>query len=139
MKNLTFMSTAAALLFAGATAMAEPGPRGGHWDRLDADGDGRIAVSELNERHRAHLADADADGDGYITKEEMLAFHQERRKGRAAKFLGDADGDGVVSRAEFDEAARARFEELDADGDGVISEDELKARRSARHGKRGGR
>lgn len=110
---------------------------GGHWDRLDANGDGKITADEMDARQAELFADADANGDGAITREEMMAFHKARRAEHMRERMGDANGDGVVDRKEFMAAAEAHFKELDKNGDGVISEDELSAPRERhRHGER---
>lgn len=106
------------------------------WDKMDKDGDGQIALSELNDRSRAFFEAADANGDGAISKEEMKAHHEAKRAERDAKRFPDADGDGVVSKAEYDAKADERFAKLDANGDGMLSEEEMKAghRRGGKHG-----
>lgn len=134
-KSLIFGTIAAAVFTAGAASAAEG--RSKHWDKLDADGDGKVSLSEMDERQRAFFAEADADGDGAISKEEMRAHMKAKRGERRAKMIGDADGDGSVTRAEYDLATSQRFDKLDADGDGVISEEEMKAGRRGKHGKRG--
>lgn len=104
------------------------------WERLDKNGDGRIALSEVDERHRARLAAADANGDGYITRDEWNAHREKRRAESKARAFPDKDGDGVVSRAEFMAKAGERFDKLDADGDGVLTEEEMKAGAKRRGG-----
>ncbi|MEQ8934873.1 MAG: EF-hand domain-containing protein [Amphiplicatus sp.] len=119
------------------TAPAFAGERGDKmWDKMDKDGDGQIALSELNDRSRAFFEAADANGDGAITKEEMKAHHEAKRAEREAKRFPDADGDGVVSKAEYDAKADERFAKLDANGDGVLSEEEMKTghHRGGNHG-----
>lgn len=120
-----------ALAFSAAFAK---GPKG-DFSRFDADGDGKVAIAEIEGRAREFVSAADADKDGYITKDEMEAFHQSRRAEREARRFPDADNDGYVSRREFEDAARIRFDELDANGDGLISRDEA----PEHHGRRGGK
>jgi hypothetical protein len=114
---------------AGAAAAREPGDR---FKALDPDGDGRIAVADLDERHKERMAKVDGNADGYITKEEMQAAHDARRAEHRAKAFPDGNGDGSVDIGEFRNGADARFRALDADGDGRLTEDEAKAGRGER-------
>lgn len=67
----------------------------------------------------------DKDGDGFLSKDEMEAFHEARSAAREARRFPDANNNGTVDRREFEDASRARFDELDANGDGLISKDEI--------------
>lgn len=118
----------------GAAAYAK-GPGGDHFSRFDEDGDGKVAVSELDARHKEFLAGADKDGDGYITKEEMKALHEAHKSDRKARMFPDANNDGKVSRREFEDATREHFNKLDKDGDGLLTEEEM----AEHHGRRGHR
>ena len=125
----------AAAFGAVAHAGGRDGDRSGdHFSRFDRDGDGRIAVSELDARHREFLAEADKDGDGFVTKDEMRAAHEARRSDHMARMFPDADKDGSVSRREFEDAARQRFNEIDKNGDGLISKEEMGDHRGMRRG-----
>ena len=108
----------------GAAASAK-GPGGDHFSRFDEDGDGKVAVSELDARHKEFLAEADKDGDGNITKDEMKAFHEARMDDHKARMFPDANNDGKVSRREFEDAARDRFNEIDENGDCLLTEEEM--------------
>lgn len=52
-------------------AMAQNLPRA--FERLDRDGDGRVALADVPERFRARVARLDTNGDGYLSKQEVLA------------------------------------------------------------------
>lgn len=128
----------------GSGAFAHPdeggkrGERGDRmWDKLDEDGDGKIAIADVGNRAADRLSAADADNDGYVTRDEMKAAHEARRAERQANRFPDADGDGVVTVVEYQNAAQERFRKLDANSDGVLSEDEMKT--GQRGHRRGGR
>lgn len=121
MKTLIALTIAAGTL--GAAAYA--GDAKGRFDRFDKDGDGKVAVAELDERHREFVAKADKDGDGFVTEAEMTAMHEARRAEFEARRFPDANNNGSVDRREYEDAARARFAELDANGDGLLSKDEM--------------
>lgn len=126
----TRLKTGLAFLAAAALSGAAlaKGPRDGDISRLDKDGDGKVAVSDLDAHHKEFIAKADKDGDGYLTREEMDALHDARRADREARRFPDANKDGAVDRREYEDASRARFAELDRNGDGLISKDEMRPR-----------
>jgi len=130
-KTLLSMAVATAAL-AGAASAREPGDR---FKALDPDGDGRIAVADLDGRHKERIAKADANGDGFITQEELRAAYEAKRAERRAKAFPDANGDGSVDIGEFRNGADARFRELDADKNGRLTEDEIEAGRGKRWGR----
>lgn len=122
-------------LLAGAV-LAEPGGKGSRFEKLDANGDGKVTEQELAARRSAMIEAADQNGDGALTESEMHAFREAKRAERRAKRNPDKNGDGVIDRAEYDLAADERFERMDKNGDGVISEDERKRRHwRHRHGR----
>ncbi|MEO0398986.1 MAG: EF-hand domain-containing protein [Pseudomonadota bacterium] len=124
-------SVAAAVGFVAlSAASADPGER--MFDKLDADGDGRVAIEDLADAARTRGQEADADNDGYVTREEMEAHREAKRAEMREKRFPDQNDDGVVSRTEFEDAAAARFAELDKNGDGVLTEDEKPKRRGPR-------
>ena len=99
------------LLFVGASVMAQteadsPEHRpshGGIFEKMDADGDGKIskeeheaAIAKQLEHHRKMFSKLDANGDGYIDKQEaekgrermhekFRENREERRENRAAE------------------------------------------------------
>ena len=138
MKKIAFATLAVAgSALIAATAYAADGKGDSRWDRLDTNGDGEISASEMSAKNQEFFEAADADGNGTVSKEELKAHHKKKRAERREKLNPDANGDGVVDRAEFVDAAEARFDRMDKDGDGVLSEDEQKRRRG-HHGKRRG-
>ncbi|MCC6306681.1 MAG: hypothetical protein IT545_16020, partial [Rhodobacteraceae bacterium] len=48
------------------------------FDRLDADGDGKVTGVEVRAARAARVAGLDADGDGFLTADELTA-HRLRR------------------------------------------------------------
>ncbi len=59
--------------------------RGGHWKKLDTDGDGKISKAEAQAnapRLFEHFDQIDTNKDGFITPEEMKAAHEARRASR---------------------------------------------------------
>lgn len=133
---------AVAALLHAADPSAQAGPRAeGRWadrmfERLDADGDGRVTRAEADAMRGAMLRRADRDGDGLITEAEMRAAAAERASERAAKrfVVLDGNGDGRVDADEIASRAEARFLRADADGDGVVTRAEFDAALAARRG-----
>jgi Ca2+-binding EF-hand superfamily protein len=119
--KIALIASLAAFGFASA-ALARPGGED-HFDRLDANEDGKVTQNEMSDRQRELFADADANDDGALTKDEMRAHHQKKR----ASKMGDANGDGVIDRSEYDAKADERFKRMDANNDGKLSDEELRA------------
>ena len=139
-KKIVFgaLAAASAALFAAGAYAGDGKGRGGHWDKMDTNGDGEITADEASDRFAEHLAAADTDGSGGVSKDEMKAFHQARRAERREKRNPDKNDDGVVDKTEFLNAAQERFDRLDKDGDGVLSEDERRRKRGHRGRHHGG-
>jgi Ca2+-binding EF-hand superfamily protein len=107
------------------------GRRHGWFKKLDADGDGRIALIDVPEHKRAHIAAADTNHDGFITRDEMHAMKQ--AKFAQMKAEADTNHDGTVSDDER-KAARAKFAEQrfskhDTNGDAALTADEVGAKK----------
>jgi len=129
MKKPILLGLGAALALTSA-ALAQPGPRG---QRADLDGDGKVTLAETQTASKARFARMDTNRDGKVTKAELEAVQAkreaaraERGAGRGERFFGmmDRNGDGAVSQAEFDAAAKARFQRADANKDGVLTAEE---------------
>jgi Ca2+-binding EF-hand superfamily protein len=107
------------------------GRRHGWFRKFDTDGDGRIAIADLPEHKREHVAAADTNHDGFITRDEMQAMH--RAKFAQMKAEADTNHDGTVSDDER-MAAHIRFAETrmmkhDANGDHALTQDEVGAKK----------
>ena len=52
---------------------------GGHFKRMDTDGDGKVSRTEALAAAEAAFSRADANGDGFVTAEEKRATHRGHR------------------------------------------------------------
>ena len=103
-------------------------------ERLDMDGSGSIIKSEAKGFIAKYFDRIDANGDGKISEEELLHARENRgqkpKGGREGIIAADTDQNGAIS---IDEATGAglkkmveNFDRIDADGDGQISKEELR-------------
>jgi Ca2+-binding EF-hand superfamily protein len=107
--------------------------------RFDADGDGKVLLSELPPPVAERLKSADKDNDGSVTKEELASAapggKPNGKKPAPAdgpnplKLLEklDANGDGKLEGDEIPERMKERVARIDANGDGAIDKSELEA------------
>lgn len=109
-------------------------PRRDRFERLDADGNGRIDRDEFAKVGDFRFGKLDADGDGVITLAELEERERSERLARRFEHL-DADDSGEVTRSEFTAAGDRMFEHLDENGDGTLSMGELERRRHGGEGK----
>lgn len=83
MKKLILPLLIAALAMPVA-AMACPGKgdgkRGGHFQKMDTNGDGVVTADEHAAMAAKHFSKMDANGDGKVTSDEMKARWKEKRK-----------------------------------------------------------
>ena len=100
------------------------------FQKLDANGDGKITKDELPERGAQKLSRLDRNKDGIIDRKEFDAMS--RRRGGGGGDWGkrlkamDANKDGSVSKDEW-KGRPEHFARLDSDKDGVISSSEIDA------------
>ena len=102
--------------------------------RLDADASGGISVDEAEGPLEGHFDQIDADGNGEITGAELKASRAKRfERGiemRERIKAADGDGNGAISNKEANEAGLDKlienFDKIDSDGDGEITKQELK-------------
>ena len=106
------------------------------FERLDTDNSGGLSQAEMaagremrHERRAAMAEGARADG----AKADGKRHGGWHRGGGMGMMKGaDTNGDGNITRAEFDAAAKARFDTMDADSSGSITAEERTAAREAR-------
>lgn len=127
---------AAALTLAGAAWAQDARPG----SRVDADGDRRVSLVEMQAAQAQRFARLDANRDGRLTREERRAGRDavrteraRRRADREAAMLArrDVDRDGVLSPAEAPARLAERFDQFDADRNGRLTAGELQAGRAA--------
>ncbi len=128
------------LCLAAATTVQAQMPAGDAlpgFDRLDADGDGRLSREDTDRLRQAIFARLDRNGDGVVSTDEVIARQQlmqmqsELRQARLALTAArmDADADGAITLQDFS-ARLDLFAFADADGDGGISAEEAAALRA---------
>jgi Ca2+-binding EF-hand superfamily protein len=96
--------------------------------RLDANKDGRISLTEVKPRMDKRLALADANGDKAVTAQEIDAMLLKRLENRRVRIMQLLDGnkDGSISQAEFDSVVEDMFDKADADHNGGVDLAELR-------------
>ena len=115
------------------------------FDTIDANHDGAVSRAEFTDHHKAMMEgkghNSGMDGaEGRGPGKGMGMGHGGRMLHKMAE-MADTNHDKSVSRAEFDAAAKARFDKADADHDGKLTSAERRAAWGAmrkEHGGRGG-
>lgn len=93
-------------------------------ERVDTDKDGKISKAEFDAEGSKLFAKLDENGDGKIAQSEMPQRHWARFGGQMFDRM-DADHDGKVTKAEFQAAGEKMFQRMDKNGDGIIGKDEM--------------
>ncbi|HVW26827.1 MAG TPA: hypothetical protein VHC69_15770 [Polyangiaceae bacterium] len=105
--------------------------------KFDANGDGKLEVSELPERMQAFLGKADTNNDGVLSVAELTAA----RDAFHAKFSGksldpatvlknlDKNGDGKLEADELPPRMQQFMSKADTNGDGALTLEEMTAAR----------
>jgi Ca2+-binding EF-hand superfamily protein len=144
MKNASIIiGLSVAIVIGGASlSLAEGGGGMRHnFSEIDADGDGKITQSEMQDHRAARFAMADADGNGSLSSDEMIARAMKRMSKRVSHMIErfDADGDGELSMDEMQKRHKGdMFSQMDTDGDGALSAEEFKAMKGMRGKHHGG-
>jgi hypothetical protein len=94
-------------------------------EHFDANGDGKLEITELPERMQKFLGRADADKDGVLTVAEMTAARDAFVKDHFAKM--DKSGDGALTEDEIGARKWARVSAADTDGNGKVTLPEIEA------------
>ncbi len=103
--------------------------RGPHGDpakmieRMDANKNGTLELSEVPEKMRGFLEKADSDKDGALSADELKAHGRQMADQHFAK--KDENKDGFWSKDEVGERRWAKLSEADTDKDGKLSKLEL--------------
>lgn len=92
--------------------------------RVDTDKDGKISKAEFDAEGAKMFAKLDENGDGKIADSEMPQRHAAKFGGKMFDRM-DADNDGKVTKAEFQAAGEQMFQRMDKNGDGVIEKGEM--------------
>jgi hypothetical protein len=59
--------------------------KGGHFKKMDTNGDKKVSKEEWQKFHETHFAEMDKDKDGSVSMDEMKAFHDDKRSEREEK------------------------------------------------------
>ena len=115
------------LTAAAAPANAHRGLR--HFDRADADKDGKVTRAEFDAARAARFAGIDANKDGALEVSELRAWRRTwPSRLRDARFKAlDADSDGKIGADEFVAQRKEAFARIDANKDGRVDKAEFDA------------
>jgi Ca2+-binding EF-hand superfamily protein len=123
---LTASLAAVLLAFTMEPAAAQRAER--MFDAIDADGDGNVTASEIDQMRTQRFDRLDRNDDGVLRAREI-----ERMRARARRMMedrvetADADGDGKITQTEFAAMPKTLLVEGDADGDGNLTLAEFEA------------
>lgn len=129
MRSLSLLLAAGliGLTSAAAPANAHRGLR--HFDRIDADKDGKVTRAEFDAARAARFAAIDANKDGALEVSELRAWKRTLpSRIRDARFKAlDADADGKIGADEFVAQRKEAFARIDANKDGKVDKAEFDA------------
>ncbi len=99
-----------------------------HWiKRVDANADGVIELTEIEELRQKRFERFDADRNGVVSAEEIEQAVRQRVERMTKRLVRrfDVDRNGSITRQEFNRSARERFTWMDLNDDGRITREEL--------------
>jgi hypothetical protein len=109
------------------------------FEKLDADSNGQIDVSDRSARQKARFAEIDSNNDKVISEAEFMAHHENRMANRAERMgkgkRGGANDDAVMHGGDMGpDVGRdvGRWGRADVNGDKAISKSEFTAAAAAR-------
>ncbi len=131
--TIVFAVLAASVLVCSAAQAQQARPGAGQGLRQIPE---EVNVEAAQQRIRENAEAIDADGDGFITQEEIQAHREQRRAERRAERFSalDVDGDGRISLEEFVGPQLMAVELADLNGDGIVTRAERQEARRARRG-----
>lgn len=107
------------------------------FNRLDANGDGKLDAAELKQARVQRFERLDENHDGFVTEDEQMSGMSRLRRNAeaiegamATRFdTLDTNGDGRLSEQEFmaSPAGGGLAARIDRDGDGAVSKEEFTA------------
>ncbi|MGL4465097.1 MAG: hypothetical protein ACRDD1_17725 [Planctomycetia bacterium] len=114
----------------------------GIMQRMDKNGDGRIARGEAEKALAENFEKIDVDSDEILTREELKSGLEKIAAGRPGAAGGpggnpfgepgaffarlDKNADGKIDRDEAPDRMKQMFDRIDGDADGAVSKDEFK-------------
>lgn len=120
-------------------ALAEQGQKGGRFQMMDSNKDGRLTAEEHAAGARQMFDAMDADRDGKVSAAEMDAFKAQMGKDKGKQASKgemssaekikeiDTNNDGMLTSEEHAAGARRMFDRMDTNSDGYLVKSELEA------------
>jgi hypothetical protein len=127
---ISILTALSGVAIAAAQPNDKPAHEGGcgkgrmhHFEKIDANKDGKVTRDEMLTGITTHFDQADTNKDGTLSDAEQKAAHEKRSAGRFAK--EDKNGDGVLTQDELPAHFGDRLMKLDANKDGKLTREEL--------------
>ncbi|MEM6972523.1 MAG: hypothetical protein AAF577_06930 [Pseudomonadota bacterium] len=97
-------------------------------DQYDADGNGLITQTEIDEGRRDQIEEFDTNTDGALSIAEFEALWMQAMRERMVRRFQrhDRDGDGLVTEEEYVDTLSDLVERRDRTGDGALGRDDLR-------------